>query len=111
MQNYLQNNALGLLLPEDQSQGSTLGGLGLSTIHGPGTTLQSSHLSDVLGDYNKRMDAIEVPKMGQGQAKNPYSAGIATQQAAESDPYSIGSQEYDPGVQYTSIYQTGNILG
>lgn len=108
---YLQNNALGLLLPEDQSQASTYGSLGLSSMYGNQAMLNPGHLGDSIKAYESKMDGINVGQIGQGQSQNPYGNGISMQQSAESNPFGYGSQEYDPGNYGNSLYQTGKIIG
>lgn len=111
MSGYLQSNALGLVMPKDQSLGSTLGGLGLSSLHGAQGLLPSNHLSSIVDQMKQRDASIPGLKIGEGQSKNQFQSGISMQQAAENDPFGYGRQEYDPGEQYGSIYQTGGIIG
>ncbi len=113
MSGYLQGNALSLLMPKDQTQASTLNGLGLSTMYGANALMDGSGggLGQVLNNYQQQQAGLDVGMMGEGQAKSNVNGSISGQQAAEDNPWGYGQQQYDPGAQYTSLYQTGNIIG
>lgn len=113
MSGYLQGNALGLLMPKDQTQASTLNGLGLSTLYGSNALMEGSGgaLEQTMDAYQQRMSSMDIPQIGEGQAPGGINQGIHMQQASEDNPFGQGEQQYDPGVMYTSLYQTGNIIG
>ena len=110
---YIQGNALGLLMPQDQTQAQSLQPIGAGTIYGAqGLSDWSGRgLNAVMDAYSQKQDAYDVGKIGQGQAQNGFGSGISMQQAAEDNPYGYGQQQYDPGAHFTSLYQTGKIIG